>query len=147
MESPKSLKVTTGIFIFFLTVSGLDHVDKIYIPLKQSIAGQHIPEACIYSAELIAFILFGLSLIKVVSNIGKQKFFIKQNVNCFRFMGLSMMLPPVAKTLGRIFDNTHDWAAYPMYIELWFAVAIFMAIMSNIFEYGMKLKEEQDLTI
>lgn len=147
MESSKSLKATTGIFILFLTVSAMDHVDKIYIPLKQSIAYQRIPEICIYFTEFITFALFGIFLIKVVDNIGKQKFFIKQNINYFRLMAFSMVLPPVAKTLGRIFDNAHDWASFPMPIELWLAAALFMAIMSNIFEYGLKLKDEQDLTV
>lgn len=147
MESPKSLKLTTGVLIFFLVISAVNHVDNLYIPLKQSIVGQRIPELTIYASELVTFLLFGTALVKVVKNIGKQLFFTKANINCFRLMSLSMMLPPVVKTAGRLFDSAHDWAAYPMAIELWGTAALFMALMSHIFEYGLKLKEEQDLTV
>lgn len=147
MESPKSLKITTGTFIFFLTVCAVDHVDSLYIPLKQSIYYQHIPETCIYAAELLAFIILGVSLVKVVRHISRQQFFVKQNVNCFKVMGMALVLPPLVKTLGSIVGVTDDWRAVHMNIEIWIAAALFMLIIANIFGYGKKLKEEQDLTI
>jgi hypothetical protein len=38
MDSPKSLKVITGIFLLFLGVLAFNTIDSIYIPLKKSIA-------------------------------------------------------------------------------------------------------------
>lgn len=146
MNSAKSLKTTTGIFLFFLFVNAFNNIDELYIPLKQSISTQKVPEIWIYCSELVAFIIFGIALIKAVRNIGNQKFFIKQNVNCFRVMAVSLLLPSVVQLLGNIFDNAHDWHRL-VNNALWIAAAVFMAIIANIFHYGMKLKEEQELTI
>lgn len=146
MERKASLKTTTGIFIFFLLVNAFNKVDKLYIPFKTGIAKQEVAETWIYGTELIAFILFGAALIKAVNNISHRNFFIKQNINCFKIMALSLMLPPIVQTLGDMFDATHNWRGL-VDIPLWIAAAIFMSILCNIFLYGLKLKEEQDLTI
>lgn len=146
MERKASLKTTTGIFIFFLIVNAFNNVDKLYIPFKTGIANQEVAETWIYGTELIAFLLFGAALIKVVNNINHQLFFIRQNINCFKIMALSLILPPIVQTLGDIFDATHNWLGL-VDIPLWIAAALFMSILYNIFLYGLKLKEEQDLTI
>lgn len=147
MDSKISLKISTGAFFLFLFICAFNHVDFIYSPLKWSIVNENIPAIWIYSAELITFFIFGFSLARLINNIYKQKFFTKQNVNYFRIMAISLVLPALVKTLGDIFDAAHDWEAFPMDIALWFAAALFLALMSNIFQYGLKLKEEQDLTI
>lgn len=147
MDSKISLKISTGAFLIFLFISAFNHVDFIYNPLKWSIVNENIPAIWIYSAEFITFFIFGFSLTKLVNSIHKQKFFTKQNVNYLRIMAVSLILPSLVKTLGDIFDAAHDWEAFPMDIALWFAAALFLALMSNIFQYGLKLKEEQDLTI
>lgn len=147
MESKSSLKYTATTFFLFLFICAFDNVDKIYIPLKHSIADQKIPEIWIYSTELLTFLIFGISLIKVMNNVTKQKFFIKQNVHCFQIMAVALMLPAIVKTLGDIFDTAHDWHSFPMDLALWFAASLFLSLMGNIFRYGLKLKEEQDLTI
>lgn len=147
MESKSLLKYTTTTFFLFLFICAFDNVDKIYIPLKHSIVDKKIPEIWIYSTELLTFLIFGILLIKLVNNVNKQKFFIKQNVRCFQIMAVALMLPAIVKTLGDILDTAHDWHFFPMDIALWFAASLFLSLMGNIFRYGLKLKEEQDLTI
>lgn len=141
-----SLKTTTGMFFFYLIVIAVDRVDLLYIPLKQSISVQSVPGIAIYSAELIAIIAFGIALVKAVQNIRKQNFFVKENVKYFTIMGVVLILPPLTKTIGDIIDWSHDWKGY-IDISLWLGGALFMLIIREIFRYGMKLKEEQDLTV
>ena len=51
MDSPKSLKVITGIFLLFLGVLAFNTIDSIYIPLKKSIAAEHISAIVFYGTE------------------------------------------------------------------------------------------------
>lgn len=141
-----SLKGTTGMFFFYLFVIAFDNIDLLYTPLKQSSSTQSIPGISVYSAVLIAIIIFGVALIKTVRNIGKQNFFVKENIKYFTIMGAALMLPPLTKTVGDIIDWEHNWKGY-IDISLWIAAALFILIIREIFRYGMKLKEEQDLTV
>lgn len=147
MENKKSLKVTTGVFIFFLTMTAINKVDSLYIPLKQSIAYQKIPEIWIYSTELLAFVILGITILRIISHINKQKFFIQQNFRLFYTAAIALFLPPVVHFLGKIFDKAHNWEAFKMDETLWFTASLFLLIIAEIFRYGTKLKEEQDLTI
>lgn len=147
MNNQKSLKVTTGVFLFFLAATAIDNIDHIYIPLKQSIAADNIPAITIYATELIVFFTMGFSMNRLTKNIYKQKFFIKQNYLLFFAMGLALFLPPAVHVVGDIFDKVHDWQAIKVNDALWFAGSLFLIILAEIFRYGHKLKEEQDLTI
>lgn len=141
-----SLKSITGIFLFYLIIIAIDKVDLLYIPLKQSISAQSIPGIAMYSSQLIAMIAFGIALIKAVDNIRKQNFFVKENVKYFTVMAIALMFPPLTKTIGEIIDWSQNWKGY-IDVPLWIGGALFILIIREIFRYGMKLKEEQDLTV
>ena len=59
MDSPKSLKVITGIFLLFLGVLAFNTIDSIYIPLKKSIAAEHISAIVFYGTEFLVFFTIG----------------------------------------------------------------------------------------
>ena len=145
MDSPKSLKVITGIFLLFLGVLAFNTIDSIYIPLKKSIAAEHISAIVFYGTEFLGFFTIGFSINKLIKNINKQNFFIRQNYQLFSIMGIALFLPPLVYMLGNLFDQTHN--SITINDATWFAGSLFMFILAEIFRYGYKLKEEQDLTI
>ena len=95
MDSPKSLKVITGIFLLFLGVLAFNTIDSIYIPLKKSIAAEHISAIVFYGTEFLVFFTIGFSINKLIKNINKQNFFIRQNYQLFSIMGIALFLPPL----------------------------------------------------
>lgn len=145
MNSPKSLKIITGIFLFFLVVIAFNTIDSIYIPLKKSIATENISAITFYGTELLVFFTIGFSINKLTKNINKQKFFIKQNHQLFSIMGIALFLPPLVHVLSGLFDQMQN--SITVNDPVWFAGSLFMFILAEIFRYGYKLKEEQDLTI
>lgn len=147
MNSQKSLKLTTGVFLFFLAVIAFNTIDSIYIPLKKSIAAENISAIALYGTELVVFFTIGFSINRLTKNINKQKFFIKQNHYLFFIMGIALFLPPFVHMLCNLFDQAHTSDSITVNDPVWFASSLFMFILAEIFRYGYKLKEEQDLTI
>lgn len=144
MDSPKSLKVITGIFLLFLGVLAFNTIDSIYIPLKKYCRRTHIRHSLLWHRVLVFFTI-GFSINKLIKNINKQNFFIRQNYQLFSIMGIALFLPPLVYMLGNLFDQTHN--SITINDAAWFAGSLFMFILAEIFRYGYKLKEEQDLTI
>ena len=44
-------------------------------------------------------------------------------------------------------DTAHDWKIIPMDVPVWSAMGTFLLIIAEIFRYGIRMKEEQDLTV
>lgn len=147
MNCSKSLRTITGIFLFFLVVIAFNTIDSIYIPLKQSIVAENIPAIALYGTELVVFFTIGFSIHRLTKNINKQKFFIKENHYLFFIMGIALFLPSFVHVLCNLFDQAHTSDSITVNDPVWFASALFMFILAEIFRYGYKLKEEQDLTI
>lgn len=148
MNSSKSLRTITGVFLFFLAVIAFNTIDSIYIPLKQSIVAENIPAITLYGTELVVFFTIGFSINRLTKNINKQKFFIKENHYLFFIMGIALFLPPFINVLYNLFSQMHSSdPTITVNDPMWFASSLFMFILAEIFRYGYKLKEEQDLTI
>ena len=49
--------------------------------------------------------------------------------------------------LGDALDTAHDWKIIPMDVPVWSAMGTFLLIIAEIFRYGIRMKEEQDLTV
>lgn len=141
------IKTNNYVLLGILAAITVNHIDKVYIPLKESIALGNTAAACIYSSELLTFSIFILAFVVIIHRIDKGHFFTSFNVRCFTIMAVSMMLPPLTKTFGQLFVDTPEWEAFPMSIEIWLAAALFLSLIANIFQYGVKLQEEQDLTV
>lgn len=147
MNRSKSLRTITGVFLLFLAVIAFNTIDSIYIPLKQSIVAENIPAIALYGTELVVFFTIGFSIHRLTKNINKQKFFIKENHYLFFIMGIALFLPSFVHVLCNLFDQAHTSDSITVNDPVWFASALFMFILAEIFRYGYKLKEEQDLTI
>lgn len=144
MKTIKSISTLTGFFTAFLAISAINHVDSIYIPLKQNIAEGDYSSVIMLGIELLAFIATGCSVIRLIMNIEKKKFFDKQNYICFYIMGGALYLPVIAfAIICRILGQEGIEIDHALYL----CGGTFMFLLAEIFRYGYHLKEEQDLTI
>ena len=144
MKSTTSISFTAGFFMYFLFVSYYNHAEDIYTPLKQSIIEGNISMAAMFGLELLAILTIAISIILVIRNISKRRFFTKSNFTCFDIMGIAFYFPVFDYAIiGRFIcqvDVNIDFALY-------LAAGSFMLLLAEIFRYGYRLKEEQELTI
>lgn len=142
-----SLKAITGVFLFFLFLIGFSQFNEAYIQLKHSVIEEHIHAVLFYSLELAVLLFIAYGVCKVIGNVNKQKFFVKCNYILFYYMGVALIILPLIYGVGCIFDKVHDWKVISMEGAIWNAIGIFLLIIAEIFRYGTRMKEEQDLTV
>ena len=144
MKSTTSLSFTAGFFVYFLFVSYYNHAEDIYTPLKQSIIDGNIPMVIMFGLELLSILTIATSIFLIIKNICKGLFFTKRNFTCFYTMGCAFYLPILSYAIiGRLLCQIDIELDYALYI----AAGTFMFLLAEIFRYGYRLKEEQDLTI
>ncbi|MBQ8889681.1 MAG: DUF2975 domain-containing protein [Bacteroidaceae bacterium] len=144
MKSTTSISFITGFFLYFLVISYYNHAEDIYTPLKQNIAEGNISMAVMFGLELLAILTIAISIVLVVRNIIYGRFFSKRNFICFYVMGCAFYVPIIDYAIiGRFICQINIEIDYALYI----AAGTFMFILAEIFRYGYRLKEEQDLTI
>ena len=144
MKSTTSISFTAGFFMYFLFVSYYNHAEDIYTPLKQSIIEGNISMAAMFGSDLLAILTIAICIILVIKNISNRRFFTKRNFICFYIMGIAFYFPVFDYAIiGRFIcqvDVNIDFALY-------LAAGSFMLLLAEIFRYGYRLKEEQELTI
>ena len=144
MKSTTSLSFTVGFFVYFLFVSYYNHAKDIYTPLKQSIIDGNIPMAIIFGLELLSILAIATSIVLIIKNICKGVFFTKRNFVCFHIMGCAFYLPVLGYAIiGRLLCQIDIELDYALYL----AAGTFMFLLAEIFRYGYRLKEEQELTV
>ena len=100
--------------------------------------------AIMFGLELLAVLTIATSIILIVRNIIKGRFFTKRNFICFQIMGYAFYLPVIDYAIiGRFICQVDIQIDFALYI----AAGTFMFLLAEIFRYGYRLKEEQDLTI
>ena len=144
MKSTTSLSFTAGFFVYFLFVSYYNHAEDIYTPLKQSIIDGNIPMAVMFGLEVLSILTIAASIVLIIKNICKGVFFTKRNFTCFYTMGCAFYLPILSYAIiGRLLCQIDIKLDFALYL----AAGTFMFLLAEIFRYGYRLKEEQDLTI
>ena len=101
----------------------------------------------IFWLDLKNRVIIAYGVCKVIGNINKQKFFVKINYKLFYYMGVALFFLPLLHELGKAFDTAHDWESISMEIPVWSAIGAFLFIIAEIFRYGIRMKEDQDLTV
>ena len=144
MKSTTSISFTAGFFMYFLFVSYYNHAEDIYTPLKQSIAEGNISMALMFGLDLLTIFTIATSIFLLIKNISNERFFTKRNFICFYIMGIAFYIPIFDYAIiGRMICNIDVQMDYALYL----AAGTFMFILAQIFHYGYRLKEEQELTI
>ena len=144
MKSTTSISFMAGNFMYFLFVSYYNHAEDIYTPLKQSIAEGNISMAVMFGLDLLAILTIAASIFLVIKNISNGRFFAKRNFICFYIMGIAFYFPVFDYAIiGRFICDIDVQIDFALYL----AAGSFMLLLAEIFRYGYRLKEEQDLTI
>jgi hypothetical protein len=100
--------------------------------------------AVMFGLELLSILTIATSIILIIKNICKGVFFTKRNFICFHIMGCAFYLPILSYAIiGRLLCQIDIELDYALYL----AAGTFMFLLAEIFRYGYRLKEEQDLTI
>ncbi len=144
MESNQPIRMgKLGMFaIWFILTS--QFVLQAFKSLKGYIGISEVSGIIVHSMELVGAITFSLALAKILYNCHRQQVFVRQNIICFRLMYGAYVLPFLTDIIGNIFVS--GWEAI-RYGQDWVIMFLLMHLISQIFEYGTRLKEEQELTI
>ena len=87
-----------------------------------------------------------VSMAKFILNVNRDKVFVWNNVTLLRWAGWGMVIPNV---IAIVYDLLSNVPVRQVYLEDSYSIlfGIFCLIMAEVFAIGLKLKEEQDLTI
>ena len=93
-------------------------------------------------AALVSFISF----IRFILNVNRNKVFVWENVNLLRLTACGLMILAVVATCDELYSGCSFVDVYDHFFDA-FLFGVFNLIIAEVFAVGLKLKEEQDLTI
>ena len=146
----RSLKIYCALFLVWMLMVGYRKFKDIYILMKHSVVDINVPGIVLYVVELCAYLAIAILLSKIVKNIQNQVIFDRSNVRMFRGMAFAVSIPILAHGISTVLTDTATYiVGYSMGtgIGYWVTAYLFLIIITEIFRYGMLLKEEQDLTV
>jgi hypothetical protein len=87
-----------------------------------------------------------VSFVRFILNVNRDKVFVWKNVSLLRWTGWGLLIPFIGVV---VYDVLHHVPVEQIYKEdtYCFVFSVFCLIVSEVFAIGLKLKEEQDLTI
>jgi hypothetical protein len=147
MKKTSSLNHMTEVFFFFLFVIVCANIEDLYEPFLSFAKEGNTPFATMYGLELLAFVCGVAGIGRFVYNARKQRFFTKENYLLFYSMGIALFIPGFVHFIGQILGEKEVWKAFQIELHYWFGAGAFLFILAEIFRYGYRLKEEQELTI
>lgn len=93
-------------------------------------------------AALVSFISF----IRFILNVNRNKVFVWENVNLLRLTACGLMILAVVAAGDELYTGCSFVEVYDHFFDA-FLFGVFNLIISEVFAVGLKLQEEQDLTI
>lgn len=98
----------------------------------------------------IIIVYFGIrsfiSFVRFILNVNRNQVFVWENVHLLRWTGWGILIVLVTCVVYELFSNVPVDRVYMEYMDL-AIFGVFNLIVSEVFAIGLKLKEEQDLTI
>ena len=93
-------------------------------------------------AALVSFISF----IRFILNVNRNQVFVWENVNLLRLTGVGLLVMALIVSADEYFTGSSLTEVYDNYFDI-LIFCVFNLIVAEAFAIGLKLKEEQDLTI
>ena len=87
-----------------------------------------------------------ISFVRFILNVNRNQVFVWENVRLLRWTGWGIVITVVACVFYELFVNVSVATVYTEYMDV-AVFGVFSLITSEVFAIGLKLKEEQDLTI
>ena len=95
---------------------------------------------------VVAAIVSFISFIRFILNVNRNKVFVWENVNLLRLTACGLMILAVIAACDELYAGCSFVDVYDHFFDA-FLFGVFNMIISEVFAIGLKLKEEQDLTI
>ena len=93
-------------------------------------------------AALVSFISF----IRFILNVNHNKVFVWENVNLLRLVACGLMILAVVASCDELYTGCSFVDVYDHFFDAFF-FGVFNLIIAEVFAVGLKLQEEQELTI
>ena len=149
--------------------TGGECVKGFFLFNRSLFSGGDVPEAIVVITMLLALFIFYflirafISFIRFIVNVNHDNVFVKENLSLLRWTGKGILIYNVVQILCEWptyivmssdsyinkYGNTHLLGLKNHMIDNGYFIifAIFCLIIAEVFAIGIKLKEEQDLTI
>jgi bacteriorhodopsin len=95
---------------------------------------------------IFLFIRSFIAFVRFILNVNHDKVFVKENIPLLRWAGWGMMIPAIIYSVHDLVEHFPADNVYNSYMDD-FVFGLFCLIIAEVFAIGLKLKEEQDLTI
>ncbi|MBE6261662.1 MAG: DUF2975 domain-containing protein [Prevotella sp.] len=102
-----------------------------------------------FHAEMIAIVaalVSFASFVRFILNVNHDKVFVWENVPLLRLTGVGLLVMALIVSADEYFTGTSLTEVYDNYFDI-LIFCVFNLIVAEAFAVGLKLKEEQDLTI
>lgn len=154
----KKLNIFTGVFMVLIVILIIDNmVDAINACFEMGRGTSQIDismpawiaKLSLWALDINSIIIAGIFIIMAVRNINKSIVFSWKNVRLFRWAGIVLLIHSFLSS-G---INHIDYRVFHSFGERWvndvyaFVAAVFVLLVAEIFAVGLRLQEEQDLTI
>jgi len=97
-------------------------------------------------SALVAALVSFMSFIRFILNVNHNKVFVWENVKLLRLTAYGLMLLAVVAAGDELYSGCSFTEVYNHFFDA-FLFGVFNLIVSEVFAIGLKLQEEQDLTI
>lgn len=95
---------------------------------------------------VVAAMVSFLSFIRFILNVNRNKVFVWENVNLLRLTACGLMILALVAAGDELYTGCSFVEVYDHFFDA-FLFGVFNLIISEVFAVGLKLQEEQDLTI
>ena len=106
----------------------------------------HLLEFIAELFAIVAAIVSFLSFVRFILNVNRNKVFVWENVNLLRLAACGLMILAVVAAGDELYTGCGFVEVYDHFFDA-FIFGVFNLIVAEVFAVGLKLQEEQDLTI
>lgn len=106
----------------------------------------HLLEFIAEMFAIVAALVSFISFIRVILNVNRNKVFVWENVNLLRLTACGLMILAMVAAGDELYTGCSLVEVYDHFFDA-FIFGVFNLIISEVFAVGLKLKEEQELTI
>ena len=106
----------------------------------------HLLEFFAEMFAIVAALVSFISFVRFILNVNRNKVFVWENVNLLRLAACGLMILAVVAAGDELYTGCSLVEVYDHFFDA-FIFGVFNLIVAEVFAIGLKLQEEQDLTI
>lgn len=106
----------------------------------------HLLEFMAEMFAIVAALVSFISFIRFILNVNRNQVFVWENVNLLRLTACGLMLLAVIASCDELYSGCGFVDIYDHFFDA-FLFGVFNLIVAEVFAVGLKLQEEQDLTV